>query len=195
MFNRLLPFVLLLGTVLACANTPRSNNSGTISPGRSAATPIARNEPSVTRNNWGYSETKDAMGRGAVYYTSIESSNTLSLDFPYQGEQHCRLALRQHPQYGTDVLVSIEKGQLLDSDYHSDVMVRFDEDKAKAFSSTSPADGSSETLFLGSGAFSFFLARLKTAKTLRIEMPVYQAGNQICEFDVEGFTWKNSSKP
>ncbi len=130
------------------------------------------------------------MGRGTIYLSTVFSSNTISLSFPYEGDQRCRLSIRQHPQHGNDVYVSIEKGQLLDSDYHGDVIVRFDNDKPKSFSSASPADGSSETLFLQGGAFPLFLSRLKTASTVRIQVPIYQAGNQICEFDVDGFSWK-----
>jgi hypothetical protein len=191
MFNRLLPLSLMLAVVLACASSRPSNNSGFSSRDRPTETsPTKSNEATPTQNNWDYSETKDAMGRGTIYLTSVISSNTISLNFPYEGEQHCRLSIREHPQHGNDVYVSIEKGQLLDSEYHGDVLVRFDNDKPKAFSSVSPADGSSETLFLRSGAFPFFLSKLQTAKTLKIQVPVYQAGNQICEFDVQGFTWK-----
>ena len=94
-------------------------------------------------------------------------SNTLSPDFLYQGEQRCTLSVREHPQHGKDVYLRIEKGQLLDSDYHGKVTVRFDSDKAITFNSASPADGSSETLFL-SGTFPTFLGRLKTAKTGKV---------------------------
>lgn len=192
MLNRLIPLALILAVVLACANTRPSNDRA---PNRSAdnTRPSANNSNSASASKqsaWGYSEQKDAMGRGTIYHTSVVSTNTISLDFPYQGEQHCFLSIREHPQHGKDVYIRIEKGQLLDSDYHGNVLVRFDDDKPKAFSSASPADGSSEALFLGSGAFPFFLTKLKTAKTLKIEFPVYQAGNQICEFDVQGFTWK-----
>jgi hypothetical protein len=134
------------------------------------------------------------MGRGRIFHTSTQSTNTLSLGFPYEGEQHCTLAVREHPQYGKDVYVTIQKGQLLDSDYHGKVLVRFDDDKPIAFSSVSPADSSSETLFLRGNAFPTFLSRLKTAKVVKIELPIYQAGNQVCVFDAEGFTWKEAVK-
>ncbi len=86
--------------------------------------------------------------------------------------------------------LTIEKGQLLNSEYYGNVVVRFDNDKPIAFSSVSPADLSSETLFLRGNAFPVFIGRLRTAKTLRIEVPVYQAGNQVFVFDVEGFSCK-----
>lgn len=130
------------------------------------------------------------MGRGKIHVASIESSNTISLDFPYSGAQHGTLALRQHPQHGKDVYLRIERGQLLDSDYNSPVLVRFDNDRPISFTSTGPSDHSTETLFLGGNAFAAFSNRLKTAKTVRIEAPIYQGGNQVFVFEVEGFVWK-----
>jgi hypothetical protein len=196
MLNRIFPFTFLLFVALACATGRVSNNRSQSGIARPKATPnfAAETTPQPKRSAWGYSEFDDEMGRGKVYHTSIQSTNTISLGFPYEGEQYGILALREHPEYGKDVYIRIEKGQLLDSDYHGKVLVRFDDDKPLAFSSVKPADLSSETLFLRGRAFQIFVNRLKTAKTLRMEVPVYQAGNQIFLFDVEGFTWKDTKR-
>ena len=130
------------------------------------------------------------MGDGKIYLASVRSSNTISLDFPYNGEQRGTLVLRHHPQHGKDVYLKIERGQLLDSDYNDPVVVRFDSDKSISFGSTGPSDHSTETLFLTGNAFALFSKRLRTAKTVRIQAPIYQGGNQVLIFDVEGFTWK-----
>ena len=187
MLDRLLPIALIVFLVIACANSPRRSGN---SPAPSAASSPRATAEQVKGNQWHYSEYTDEMGRGKIYLTSIVSSNTISLDSPYEGAQHGTLSVREHPQHGKDIYISIEKGQLLDSDYHSKVLIRFDDDRPQSFSSVRPADLSSDTLFLRGGAFPVFLNRLKTAKTLKIEVPVYQAGNQILEFDVEGFKWK-----
>ncbi len=129
------------------------------------------------------------MGRGKVYVAKIESRNTINLDFPYSGEQHGSLMLREHPRHGKDVVLKIERGQLLDSEYNDPVVVRFDSDNPLTFSSVGASDHSSETLFLRGNAFSVFSTRLKTVKTVRIQAPIYQGGNQVFIFDVEGFSW------
>ena len=188
MLDHLLPLALFVFLVIACVNSPSRTGNSPLPRGASSS-PSGTAQP-AKGSQWHYSEYTDEMGRGKIYLTSVVSSNTISLDFPYQGEQHGTLSVRDHPQHGKDVFLSIEKGQLLDSEYHSKVLVRFDEDRPQSFSSVRPADLSSDTLFLRGSAFPVFLNRLKTAKTLRIEVPVYQAGNQILEFDVEGFTWK-----
>jgi hypothetical protein len=86
---------------LACANLPNSNrrqrNSSTTPVDSGPSTGI-----SPSKENWNYSETEDQMGRGKIHVASIESSNTISLDFPYSGEQHGTL-VRQHPEHGKDV--------------------------------------------------------------------------------------------
>lgn len=186
--KRLLPLAMFLGVVLACANLPdnrRPSNrnataSGSVGSADSSTTPGSR---------WDYSQFEDEMGRGKVYTATIESTNTISLDFPYNGEQHGTLMLREHPKHGKDVVLKIERGQLLDSEYNDPVVVRFDSDKPLTFSSVGASDHSTETLFLGGNAFPTFAARLKTAKTVRIQAPIYQGGNQVFVFDVEGFNW------
>lgn len=189
MLDRLIPFALVIGLVLACANNRSSNKpAGEAKRANPVDTPFASSR-APKPNPWGYSEYSDDMGRGKIFHTSTQSTNTISLGFPYEGAQHCILSVREHPQHGKDIYLTIEKGQLLDSDYHGKVLVRFDSDKPRAFSSVRPADLSSDTLFLR-GAFPVFISHLKTAKTIRIEVPIYQAGNQVFVFDVEGFSWK-----
>jgi hypothetical protein len=190
LISHVLYLALIPSLGLACANLPKTSNKQPSA--RSTAKPTPNIDDTPKQNLWGYREHDDEMGRGRVYFTSIESTNTISLEFPYEGQQHCVLSIREDPAFGKDVYIRIEKGQLLSSEYHGKVAVRFDGDKPLAFSSVSPADLSTETLFLRGNAFQIFLSRLKTAKTLRIEVPVYQAGNQVCIFNVERFTWKTA---
>jgi hypothetical protein len=187
--KRLLPLAMFLCVVLACANLPANNrrqsNRNTASTGSAGSAGSSTNPPT----SWDYSQFEDEMGRGKVYMATIESRNTINLDFPYSGEQHGSLTLREHPKYGKDVVLKIERGQLLDSEYNDPVVVRFDSDKPLTFSSVGASDHSTETLFLRGNAFSVFSTRLKTAKAVRIQAPIYQGGNQVFIFDVGGFNW------
>jgi hypothetical protein len=187
--KRLMPLAMFLCVALACANLPensrRSSNRNTAS--TNAAGSAGNSGHSST--SWDYSQFEDEMGSGKVYVATIQSSNTINLDFPYNGEQYGKLTLREHPKHGKDVILKIERGQLLDSDYNDPVVVRFDTDKPLTFSSVGASDHSTETLFLRGNAFSVFSTRLKTAKTVRIQAPIYQGGNQVFIFDVEGFNW------
>ncbi len=174
--NLLLVSAFLVALVLGCASSNRTSNyspSSKPTPRRSTS----ENASSAVKpkpNNWGYSEYGDEMGRGRIFQTSTRSTNTISLGFPYEGEQHCTLSIREHPQHGSDVYLSIEKGQLLDSEYHGKVLVRFDEDKAIAFPSVGPADLSSDTLFLRGNAFPVFIRQLKTVEELECSNSILQ---------------------
>jgi hypothetical protein len=180
--------VIYAALVLGCVNPSssiNSNQSQTSNSGNARGT-----TPTPHVSLWDYSDESDEMGRGRILLGSIRSTNTISLDFPYQGDQQGMLGIREHPKFGKDVFIKIEKGQMLDSEYNSKVIVRFDNEKVLSFPSVSAADHSTETLFLRGNAFPIFLAKLKTAKVVKIEVPIYQAGNQIFTFDVEGFNWK-----
>ena len=186
--KQLLPLAIFLCVAVACANLPEdSRHASNQSTATTSSGPAGSSTNTAT--SWDYSQFEDEMGRGKVYTAAIESTNTINLDFPYNGEQHGLLMLREHPKHGKDVVLKIQRGQLLDSEYNDPVVVRFDTDKPLTFSSVGASDHSTETLFLRGNAFSVFSNRLKTAKTVRIQAPIYQGGNQVFIFEVDGFNW------
>ena len=188
--KQLLPLAIFLCVAVACANLPEDSRHA--SNQSTATTSSGPAESSTnTATSWDYSQFEDEMGGGKVYTASIKSKNTINLDFPYNGEQHGSLILREHPSHGNDVILKIERGQLLDSEYNDPVVVRFDSDKPLTFSSAGASDHSTETLFLGGNAFSAFSSRLQTAKAVRIQAPIFQGGNRVFIFDVQGFQWTN----
>lgn len=132
---------------------------------------------------WYYSNNEDPMSGLRVGYASIMSTNTLSLDFPYRGEQRGTLAIRRHPKNGNDVIVWIEKGQVLCSSYNCDIKIRFDDGQPVNYTGNEPADNSTETVFLPYSV----AKRIQAAKRVRIELNLYQNGQQILDFNVKGF--------
>lgn len=135
---------------------------------------------------WSYRSEDEGLGSGSVRHATVQSSNTVSLDFPYAGTQHATLQLRRHPRWGNDVIFSIERGQVLCHSYGDcSVQVRFDDSKILRFQGSEPADNSTEYVFIP--AFSTFMKRLPAAKVVKVEVSIYQAGNHVFEFDVSGF--------
>jgi hypothetical protein len=65
------------------------------------------------------------------------------------------------------------------------VRVRFDESPAERWNAVGPADNSTNSVFLRNEAR--FLQRMRAAKVVRIQAPVYQEGEPAFEFRVEGF--------
>lgn len=140
----------------------------------------------AARGEWDYSNDEDPMTGKATKTARVVSTNNLNLDSPYDGAQSGFLTVRNHPQYGHDIYVRIERGQLLcDISDGCSLMVRFDDEAPQAFSATTPSDNSSETLFIQN--YKRFTTRLKTAKRVRIQLNVYDNGTQYLEFNTTGF--------
>ncbi|HET6765008.1 MAG TPA: hypothetical protein VFH27_15090 [Longimicrobiaceae bacterium] len=142
--------------------------------------------PGVPPAKWAYRDDTDPMTSRVEHTATLESENTVSFDFPYNGPQHGTLLLRSHPSYGHDVMLRIERGQFLCHSYDGcSVRVRFDEAAAENWSATPPADNSTEVIFIR--GYDRFLRKLRRAETVRISANIYHEGAPVFEFDVRGF--------
>ena len=143
----------------------------------------AQVEEERTNGAWSYSNREDGMSGKHIGQARLESTNTISLDFPYQGAQRGSLILRRHPQWGNNLIVTIEEGQILCSSYDCRVVVRLDDGQPVTYSGTEPADNSSETVFLPYS----IVKKLQAAKRVRVQLNVHDNGAQVLEFNVKGF--------
>ncbi len=151
-----------------------------------AAEAAAAAETRRLAEKWTYSVSEDPMTSRKSKSATIESENTVNFDFPYQGSQRATLVIRDHPTYGRDVILSIERGQLMCQSYRDcQIRVRFDEGKAETWNAAGPADNSSTAVFFRNQAR--FFQKLRAAKVLRLQVAVYQEGEPIFEFHVGGF--------
>jgi hypothetical protein len=138
------------------------------------------------RGEWVYnSYTDDATGKTAKRGI-LTSKNTMNFGFPYSGTQHGSFVIRNHPRYGVDAYLTITKGQLLCSTYSNPtVLVRFDNGAASSYNCNSPADHSSDTVFIeGVGRLE---GRMKTAKKMYVTVSVHGEGSRTWEFNVKGY--------
>ena len=154
---------------------------------RSPITPTPAGQPTVTTGQqWNYSVSEQKMTGGSRMTASVESTNTVDFDFPYSGPQNGRLTLRTDPQYGKDVMFTIEKGQILCPSYEGcSVQIRFDDEKPGNYAAAGAADHSSNVVFLHD--YNRFLNKLRAAKRLRLAVSIYQQGMPVFEFDLSGF--------
>jgi hypothetical protein len=129
---------------------------------------------------WTYEGNVDKMSGKKSSTASVTSDNQLSFDFPYKGKNSGFLTIRQHPQYGLDVIVSISKGQMLCHTYDCTISVKFDDGKPVKYSGTGPADHSSTSIFIENAPK--FIAGAKKAKKILIQFNAYQNGAPILEF-------------
>lgn len=134
---------------------------------------------------WTYQVDVDKMTNKKTSYALAQSTSSLNLGFPYQGRNMGLLTVRQHPQYGLDVIFSVDKGQLTCSSYSScEVLVKFDDGKPVRFSGTEPADNSSDTIFLDNKKR--FIDAAKKAKKILVQVQFFQQGTHVLEFSVPG---------
>lgn len=139
------------------------------------------------KSKWVYDEFKDPMTSGTTKTARITSENKIELDFPYQGGTYAEIMLRKDPREGTDMMLSISKGQIVCHSFMGcKIAVRFDEKKAIKFRVNEPADQSNDMIFLVPGKK--FVAAARGAKRVVIEVPIYDAGSPVFEFEIEGLT-------
>lgn len=140
----------------------------------------------ATWGQWEYSTDEDMASGKKGKSATLLSENKLSLGFPYEGEQNGRLTLRQHPRHGFDVIISIEKGQILCSEYSNPfVLVRFDGGGMQRYECAEAADYDSTYTFLRNAEG--FESQMRNAKTAYITLTLYQEGTKTLKFKVKGF--------
>ena len=137
-------------------------------------------------NEWEYDSKDDEMTNSKSYFATISSDNGEVFAFPYdeEGGSHLMVTVRQTKKSGTDVLLGISKGQfntdIINGQY---VSVKFDDNAAKKYKTYSADDGSLDVLFIDNAKD--FIAKAKTAKTIKIEAEFYQEGNRVFTFTAD----------
>lgn len=137
---------------------------------------------------WDYESSSDKMTGKKSAQASVTADNQLDFGFPYKGTNRGYLVVRQHPQYGLDVIIAIDKGQMLCHTYDCKVSVKFDDAPPVRFGGNGPADHSSQSIFLeGAGKF---IAAARKAKKILIQFNAYQNGAPVLEFSTpQSLNW------
>ena len=116
-------------------------------------------------------------------FEEFESGNTVQFAFPYQGGTTARLVLRNHPQYGKDIFMQISKGQLMCHSFSTcSISISIDGGPVFTVFGKGSEDESSRTVFLDWG----LAAKIKGAKSIKIQPPIFQNGRPVFEFDLTG---------
>ncbi|WP_404655964.1 hypothetical protein [Raoultella ornithinolytica] len=135
----------------------------------------------ATHAEWKHDVTEDKMGRGSDEVASVVSSNTLSLQPPYDGKQNATFSLRSLRGENNEFVVAIEKGQIICEQDGCGLLVRVDGEKAFRLTGAHPKDGSSDMVVGSINAED--LRKIKKSKSILIELTIYQNGEHVLEFD------------
>lgn len=145
--------------------------------------------PKEPESNWQYYNDKDEMRGTESRFAQLVGSNTINLDFPY-GEQRGSMVVRHSAQFGFDILVGVESGQIMCNSYsRSYVNVKFDDGPIQRYGCADASDGTSNMVFI-EGAKGF-LGKLKKSKKVIVEAEFYQNGMQQLAFDTANLKWEN----
>ena len=182
-------FDCLNGSLADCNIAAKSKELSTnqITKAINKANTLKRNQAkNDSLGEWSYSTYVDQATGKQAKRGSLTSKNSMNFGFPYSGTQYGRFVVRNHPRYGVDAYLSINEGQLLCDNYsNTSVLVRFDNGAASSYTCNSPADHSSQTVFIeGVGRLE---GRMKTAKKMYVTINVYGEGSNTWEFNVKGY--------
>jgi hypothetical protein len=131
---------------------------------------------------WVVSTHKDSLTDEEFVTSSLQSSNTVDLKFPYNGEQRGRLVFRQKGGK-TDVWFSIEKGQLFPGALLTgDAIASIRVDDTLIKSRLGQATGyDTATVFILDERIPQLIM---SGRELRIEVELFQESNKVFVFDL-----------
>jgi len=132
------------------------------------------------------------MRKSRQLMASLMSSDQIQLSSPYDGGSDLMLSLRDDPKYGKDILLVLTKGQMSCPSYQGcSFSVKFDNGPIQNFRAYGSSNGRNDVLFInGQTSRKKFLASLRAAKRMIVEVDIFQAGRQQFTFEPTGLTWK-----
>lgn len=133
----------------------------------------------------------DEMTDTETVRKSLTSDNEHEFEFPYNGGSSLTINVR-NMKNSTDVYLSLDNGQIIGNEFDGSnyVNIRFDDNKPQKFYFVGSADYSTDVVFLKKAKT--FIDNAKTAKTIRIELPVFQEGRPLYTFTVDvPLEWNN----
>lgn len=147
--------------------------------------------PEKAKVVWNLSIKRDEMTDSKNIWASIISDNSISQDFPYEGMTYAKITIRYMKKYGYDAIISVTKGQIHGNRFNGNnyITARFDDGTPKKYYFNEADDGSSEMVFISNK--SDFIKKCKQAKSIKLDIPLFQAGRPVFSFQVdEPLTWR-----
>lgn len=177
---------ILLGIIGAMLDDGKNNDEGKTETTTSSELKSSTEEKSSKDvKTWEYQSKMDEMTDTENFWAILRSDNYVEQDFPYQGDTYATITIRYMKKYGNDVILSIDRGQIVGIDVNGSnyVTARFDSGEPKKYFFSDSSDGTTEQVFLNNAKD--FIARCTKAKVVKVDIPMYQAGKPIFTFHVD----------
>lgn len=142
--------------------------------------PAEPEPPPEPARAWERREGVDELTGRPIISNVARSQEEFELDFPYQGRQRARLTLREHPRFGNDVMLSVDRGQILCHSSRCTVDVVFGGGDPIRWRADPSDSGSSEVVFLSQ--HDRFVRELRRAPEVRIALTFYRSGARTFTF-------------
>lgn len=136
---------------------------------------------------WNYGQGVDDITGKAWHHAEITSDDYNRLSWPYEGDTYLTITVRKHPRFRGDVAFRVDRGQILCSSYDGCAGAISIDGKAEKLTLAEPADNSSDVVFAAYDAA--IIRKLKGAKKVVVELPMYRNGNVSWTFSAEGLEW------
>lgn len=156
-----------------------------IDEGRKAQEALAAEQAS--RPNWSYSSGTDDITGKPWQRAEITSDDYNRLSWPYEGNTYLTITVRKHPRFRGDVAFRVDRGQIQCSSYDGCAGAISIDGKAEKLTLAEPSDNSSDVVFAAYDAA--IIRKLKGAKKVVVELPMYRNGNVSWTFSTEGLEW------
>lgn len=168
-----------------------SNNTPSLNEQTKQITTTSTSEPITQQDSvkWQYDEDTDKMRGTKSYFAYLNSSNSANFQFPYNGESHLKIIVRNTGE-GNEVMFAIDKGQFHCGIDGCELSIKFDNEPVKTYHANEAEAGKTDVIFLASSKDAF-IKKLKSSKKVIIEAPFFNEPKTQFDFETSGLEWKH----
>ncbi len=178
-------FILLSVFAAMCNSEETSGGSSKDSTAVTEKSAAEAEEKNTPQKTWTMSTSKDEMRGTTNTFASIESDNEVEFEFPYSGGSTLSIGVRNTEKYGTDVYLTISKGQFCGNEFDGSnyVSIKFDDEQLRKYHFDNSSSGSMDIIFLQKKKE--LINKFRTAKKIIIEAPFFDAGCKQFTFTID----------
>lgn len=148
----------------------------------------------IENGKWQYETDTDKMTSALQYYATIPGNKLLDFSFPYNGGSTPIVTLQNVDSINAFIF-AVSKGQIVETPGTPvAIAIRFDNDTAATYAFQAPSDGNTTKAFIGFTAANKLIARMKTAKIMKVEAQFYSDGYYVAQFNIGGLNWNHYGK-
>jgi len=136
------------------------------------------------KTNWKFESRLIGIDKIKMSFLKTKSLNSLDLQFPYNGKNFGEIILRYSEKNDLEILLTVDKGQIQCGISDCKGRIKFGNSPSIEFEGTPPSDRSSNVIFIDNE--NDLVKLFQSSTKVLIEIPMYQSGNQILEFNVSG---------